>query len=58
MESWRESGEVGGREVAGDRGAVLSSDAYFHQPDGSYVFNPDKLEEAHRLNFQRGPALP
>lgn len=37
--------------LAGDTGRIHSTDDYFMQ-DGKYVFNVDKLEENHQLNFQ------
>lgn len=31
---------------------MFAADDYFYQPDGSYVFDPDKLGTAHRVCFE------
>jgi predicted kinase len=37
----------------GLKGALVSADSYFEQPDGSYAFDPSKLPEAHALCLRR-----
>nr|CAB3220770.1 adenylate kinase 9 [Phallusia mammillata] len=41
------------RQLAGPRGCILSTDDFFVQPNGFYVFNPSSLQQAHLWNQDR-----